>query len=103
MNQRTKPTLDAVDAAWSSVLSTLRFARLHSKEEQPLQRQLDVTLLTGFLGSGKTTVLSHLLEHPGDLRIAVIVNDVGAVEVDAHLIRDMTSQQISLSNGCVCC
>ena len=103
VNQRIKPTLDVVDAAWSSVLSTLRFARLHSKEEQLLQRQLDVTLLTGFLGSGKTTVLRHLLEHPGDLKIAVIVNDVGAIEVDAHLIRDMTSQQISLSNGCVCC
>lgn len=103
MNQPTKSTLDEIDAAWTSVLSTLHFAHLPGQEEQVLQPQLDVTLLTGFLGSGKTTVLRHLLEHPGALRIAVIVNDVGAVEVDAHLIRNMTSQQISLSNGCVCC
>ena len=92
-----------VDAAWSSVVSTLRASRERTEKSEGTRTQLDVTLLTGFLGSGKTTVLRHLLENPGGLRIAGVVNDVGAVEVDAHLVKGVTPQQISLSNGCVCC
>jgi G3E family GTPase len=92
-----------VDAAWSSVVSTLHAARERSQKNDTTSAELDVTLLTGFLGSGKTTVLRHLLENPEGLRIAVVVNDVGAVEVDAHLVKDATLEQISLSNGCVCC
>ncbi|MFL2987836.1 MAG: CobW family GTP-binding protein [Candidatus Poriferisodalaceae bacterium] len=103
MNQPTEMSSGEVDAAWSSVVSTLHAARERSQKNDTASTELDVTVLTGFLGSGKTTVLRHLLENPEDLRIAVVVNDVGAVEVDAHLVKDASVQQISLSNGCVCC
>ena len=103
VNQPTKPTPDALDAAWSTVLSTLRSARESSEEDLGTPSQIDVTLLTGFLGSGKTTVLRYLLENPNGLKIAVIINDVGDIDVDARLVEGMTRQQISLSNGCVCC
>lgn len=103
VNQRTKATPDVLDAAWSTVLSTLRSAEPSKEEDRASSLSVDVTLLTGFLGSGKTTVLRHLLENPGDLKIAVVINDVGALEVDARLVQNMTREQISLSNGCVCC
>ena len=103
MNQPTEMSSGEVDAAWGSVVSTLHAARERVQNNDISSAELDVTLLTGFLGSGKTTVLRHLLENPEGLRIAVVVNDVGAVEVDAHLVKDATLQQISLSNGCVCC
>ena len=102
-NQQIKSGPNALDAAWETVLSTLRSVRGPNGQERPPGSQLDVTLLTGFLGSGKTTLLRHLLQNSDGLKIAVVVNDVGAVEVDARLIRGVTSQQISLSNGCVCC
>ena len=103
VNQPIKSPPNALDAAWETVLSTLRSVRGSNERTEPLAPQLNVTLLTGFLGSGKTTLLRHLLENSDGLKIAVVMNDVGAVEVDARLIRDMTSQQISLANGCVCC
>ncbi|MEC7828885.1 MAG: CobW family GTP-binding protein [Actinomycetota bacterium] len=103
MNQPAEMSSGGVDAAWSSVVSTLHAARERTQKNDTTSADLDVTLLTGFLGSGKTTVLRHLLENPGGMRIAVVVNDVGAVEVDAHLVKDASLQQVSLSNGCVCC
>jgi G3E family GTPase len=68
-----------------------------------------VTLVTGFLGAGKTTWLSDILREPGGLKLAVIVNDVGAVNIDAALIRKIDDKKgtgpttIELSNGCICC
>ncbi len=103
MNQPTKSTPDAIDAAWSTALSTIRSAHEVKNEGRSTSPRVDVALLTGFLGSGKTTVMRYLLENADGLRIAVIVNDVGDLEVDAHLVKGMTRQQISLSNGCVCC
>ncbi len=60
-------------------------------------------LLTGFLGSGKTTLLSRLLAHPGMGETAVIVNELGEVAVDHHLLRRVDEQTVVLGNGCVCC
>jgi len=62
-----------------------------------------VTILSGALGAGKTTTLNHLLTNPGDREIAVLVNDMGAVNVDAELIEAQGDGITELSNGCICC
>jgi G3E family GTPase len=62
-----------------------------------------VTVLTGFLGAGKTTLVNRILSEEHRLRIAVLVNDFGEVDVDSELIVDVAAQKVSLANGCVCC
>lgn len=64
---------------------------------------LPVTVVAGFLGAGKTTLVNHLLENAGGRRIAVVVNDFGDVNVDAELIVDVADGVMSLTNGCICC
>jgi G3E family GTPase len=64
---------------------------------------LPVTVVAGFLGAGKTTLVNHLLQHAGRRRIAVVVNDFGDVNVDAELIVDVADGVMSLTNGCICC
>lgn len=65
--------------------------------------RIPVTLLTGFLGSGKTTLVNHLLTEQSHLRIAVIVNEFGPLGIDAALIASRTEDVLELANGCVCC
>ena len=62
-----------------------------------------VVLVAGFLGAGKTTLVNHLLAHAGGKRIAAVVNDFGAINIDAELIAGATDGVVSLSNGCICC
>jgi G3E family GTPase len=62
-----------------------------------------VVLLTGYLGSGKTTLLSRLLVHPDMGETAVIVNELGEVAIDHHLLRRVDERTVVLGNGCVCC
>jgi G3E family GTPase len=62
-----------------------------------------VALLTGFLGSGKTTLLQRLLSHPQMGETAVIVNELGEVAIDHHLLRRVDERTVVLGNGCVCC
>ena len=64
-----------------------------------------IILLTGYLGAGKTTLLNHLLANQRGIRAAVIVNDIGEVNVDASLVRDggLAEDIIPLTNGCICC
>jgi len=67
-----------------------------------------VTIITGYLGSGKTTVMNELLRNKGSEKIAVIVNDMGSINIDASLIKSTNVAQndvsmIELSNGCICC
>lgn len=62
-----------------------------------------VTILTGFLGAGKTTLLNRILNGSHGLRVAVLVNDFGAINIDTELIVGVEENAISLANGCVCC
>ncbi|MDI4235575.1 GTP-binding protein [Bradyrhizobium sp. Arg237L] len=64
---------------------------------------LPLTIVSGFLGSGKTTLVNRLLSEPGGRRIAVLVNDFAAVNIDEELIRFQSEDTIGLTNGCACC
>jgi len=74
-----------------------------------IQDRIPVTVLCGYLGSGKTTVLNHVLNNRNGLRVAVIVNDMSEVNIDAELVREggglsrTEEKLIELSNGCICC
>ena len=61
------------------------------------------SVIGGFLGAGKTTLLNHWLRHAGGKRLAVLVNDFGALNIDAGLIEASAGDTIALTNGCVCC
>ncbi|MFH0516325.1 CobW family GTP-binding protein [Streptomyces sp. M41] len=72
----------------------------HSRTAQ----QIPVVVLAGFLGSGKTTLLNHLLHRSGGTRIGAIVNDFGAIEIDAMAVAGaLGDSTVSLGNGCLCC
>jgi G3E family GTPase len=62
-----------------------------------------ILLVTGFLGAGKTTVVNHVLANADGRRIAAVVNDFGAINIDAELIVGASDGVISLANGCICC
>jgi len=65
---------------------------------------IPVTVVSGYLGAGKTTLINHVLSNPGGRRVAVIVNDMGEVNVDADRLERATDDGIvDLSNGCICC
>ena len=65
--------------------------------------RIPMVVLGGWLGSGKTTLLNRLLRASGGERFAVVVNDVGAVNLDAELVAARDGATVELTNGCVCC
>ncbi len=72
-------------------------------KRDPLAGKIPVTLITGFLGSGKTTLISRLLRHPDMDRVAVVINEIGEIGIDNDLVK-MSSENVSLlANGCLCC
>lgn len=64
---------------------------------------IPITILSGFLGAGKTSLLNHILHGNHGLRIGVLVNDFGEINIDAELVAGVSGNSVSLSNGCVCC
>ena len=72
-------------------------------QRDPLAGKLPVTLITGFLGSGKTTLISRLVRHPDMNRVAVVINEIGEIGIDHDLVT-MSSENVTLlANGCICC
>ncbi|MFF8875679.1 CobW family GTP-binding protein [Streptomyces massasporeus] len=73
-------------------------------QPSPKPQQIPVVVLAGFLGSGKTTLLNHLLHRSGGSRIGALVNDFGAIEIDAMAVAGaLGDSTVSLGNGCLCC
>ena len=71
---------------------------------EPRPPAVTLTLLAGFLGAGKTTVLNHLVRNaPEGSRLGVLVNDFGAINIDAELVAAVDGETITLQNGCICC
>ena len=100
-----------LDAEWQAVVGSIAAARRVAGA--PTGPRVGVTVLTGFLGSGKTTVLRRLLADPAGTRIAAVVNDIGSINIDASLLGTSAEggpvlaselgERIELTNGCACC
>lgn len=90
-----------LEFAWNATVNSILSAR--SDSHRPGGTDLPVLILTGLLGSGKTTIFRQLLNGDHKLRIAVIVNDVASINIDGLFLAESGVEQIELTNGCMCC
>ncbi len=72
-------------------------------ENKAEQTRIPVTIISGFLGAGKTTLLNYILHSDHGLRVAVMVNDFGEINIDSQLVVGVEGETVSLANGCICC
>lgn len=93
---RVQDTLD-------TLLGMVEAASENAQSPGLQKKQIPTVIVSGFLGAGKTTLLRHVLSHAQEKKIAVLVNDFAALNVDAGLVRSVSNDVIDLSNGCVCC
>ena len=92
-------------AAHRQARGPIRPVVMMTATDQPRTQAVPLTVLTGFLGAGKTTLLNRILTGDHGLRVAVLVNDFGSINIDAELVVGVESEGdvINLANGCVCC
>jgi len=74
-----------------------------SKNHADFRAPIPVTIIGGFLGAGKTTLLNHILTEDHGVKAAVLVNDFGAINIDAKLVVGVEDEKVEMSNGCICC
>jgi G3E family GTPase len=84
-------------------LNALQVPVQTSTHKDPLAGKIPVTVITGFLGAGKTTLVARLLRHPAMDRVAVVINELGAIGIDHDLVSQVTESVALLANGCLCC
>ncbi|CAM9954294.1 unnamed protein product [Phaeothamnion confervicola] len=91
------------DEAWQMLSGFIQAAQMIPQKQRAADGSLPLTVIGGFLGAGKTTLVNRLLSGTHGIRLAVLVNDFGRINIDAALITSQTADTISLANGCACC
>jgi G3E family GTPase len=95
--------MSAADDTLRMLAGLIEATRIVPQSLRAAPGSLPLTVIGGFLGAGKTTLVNRLLVEPHGLRLAVLVNDFGRINIDAALVRSRTADTIALTNGCACC
>ena len=93
----------AAAETWEMLAGIIQAGQMIPPTQRAAPNSLPLTVIGGFLGAGKSTLMNQLLSAPNGRKIAVLVNDFGRINIDAELIRSRTADTISLTNGCACC